>query len=255
MSILCYHTVDPAWPSALALTPSAFAAHAEWLARSRTILPLGEALARLDGRFRPPRGTVALTFDDGFTGVYDHAFPVLRRLRLPATVFLVAQTLTPEGRKVDWVDRPPPAPLATLGREQVLEMVEAGVAFGSHSFAHRDLIDLGDEECERDLRTSREVLEALLDRPVPWLAYPRGRHDARVRRAAQRAGFSHAFALPEASETRGPFSIPRVGVYPGNGPITLRAKTTPVYLWLRTSPIFPLLRRATGRRGPSRPAG
>ena len=235
MTILCYHSVEPDWESPLAVRPEAFAQQAAWLSRSRRVLPLGEAVSRLDGRGRLPSGAVALTFDDGFAALHEHVLPVLLRERLPATVFLVAETLTPAGRAVDWVRTPGTAPLTTLTREQVLEMQDAGVDFQSHSWAHHDLTDLSYDECVRDLRESREFLSDLLGRPVPFLAYPRGLHDADVRKAAAAAGYSHAFALPETAEEPGPYAVPRVGIWRGNGLLAVRVKEARPYLPLRTS--------------------
>ena len=119
-------------------------------------------------------------------------------------------------------------------------MREAGITFGSHSLAHHDLTLLGEDECERDLRESRELLEDLLGHPVRWLAYPRGRHNERVRRAASRAGFTHAFTLPTGPEPRGAHALPRVGIWPKDGINALRAKTSDWYLGVRTSRMFPL---------------
>jgi peptidoglycan/xylan/chitin deacetylase (PgdA/CDA1 family) len=248
VTILCYHAVDPAWRSVLSVSPEEFERHCAWLRRNRTVAPLEEIVGRMDSGGRPRRGTTALTFDDGFASVFHHAFPTLRRHGLPATMFVVAETLTPMGRAVDWVDDPPSQTLATLTREQVLEMRDAGIRFGSHSYRHADLPSLTEEECIHDLRASRELLEDLLSRPVPFLAYPRGLHDERVRRAAQRASFTHAFSLPEAREPSGPFAVPRVGVYPGNGVRGLRIKTSPWYLSLRTSRVYPAIRAVATRR-------
>jgi peptidoglycan/xylan/chitin deacetylase (PgdA/CDA1 family) len=247
MTILCYHSVEPEWESPLAVRPEAFAQQAAWLCRSRQVLPIQDALPRLDARGRLPRGTVALTFDDGFAALHEHVLPVLARENLPATVFLVAQTLTPAGRPVDWVDTPGTTPLTTLTLDQVREMQDAGVDFQSHSWAHHDLTGLSWEDCVRDLRQSREFLSDLLGRQVTLLAYPRGLHDADVRRAAAAAGYSHAFALPETAEEPGVFAVPRVGVYRGNGMVSVRVKAARHYLRVRTSePVARNARRVKG---------
>jgi peptidoglycan/xylan/chitin deacetylase (PgdA/CDA1 family) len=235
MTILCYHSVDPRWESPMAVTPETFAAHAAWLSRHRQVLDLRDAVPLLDSNARLPRGTAALTFDDGYAELHEHLLPVLLRERLPATVFLVAETLTPGGRPVDWVDTPGAEPLRTLTLDQVLEMQDAGVAFESHSWAHTDLTTLSEEACERDLRDSRELLSDLLGRSVTQLAYPRGRHTAVVRRCAERAGYTAAFTLPERPEEPGPYAVPRVGIHRGNGPWVLRAKASRSYLPFRTS--------------------
>ena len=247
VTILCYHTVERGWRSPLAVTPEAFAEHCAWLARRR-VVPLEEAVRRVDRWGRLPRGMTALTFDDGFSGLHEHAWPVLAHFGLPATVFLVAQTLSPEGRSVDWAPTSPPG-TGTLNLDQVLEMQAAGIAFGSHSYAHHDLIDLDADECERDLRASRKLLEDLLKRSVPHLAYPRGLHDDRVHRAAEGAGFSHAFSLPEGPEEVGPYAVPRAVIIPGNGVPTLRFKTSRLYLPFRRTPLWPALRAMARRTG------
>jgi peptidoglycan/xylan/chitin deacetylase (PgdA/CDA1 family) len=235
VTVLCYHSVEPDWTSPLAVEPDAFARQAAWVRAHRHVLPLAEAIPRLDASWRLPRGAAALTFDDGFASLYEHVLPVLAREKLPATVFLVAQTLTPAGQPVDWVDDPGTEPLRTLTLDQVLEMQDAGVDFQSHSWAHRDLRSLSEEECVQDLRDSRELLSELLGRPVTLLCYPRGLHDEKVRRAAARAGYTHAFALPVGPEDPGPYAVPRVGIWRGNGPVTVRLKATRPYLRLRTS--------------------
>jgi peptidoglycan/xylan/chitin deacetylase (PgdA/CDA1 family) len=234
MPVLCYHAVDPAWRSPLAIPPELFARQCAWMSGHRRVIGLSDVVGAMNGGARLPRGVTALTFDDGFATLHTHALPVLREHGLAATVFLVASTLGSARQTVDWVDDPPPQPLETLSRSQVLEMRDAGVTFGSHSFAHHDLTALGDDECERDLRASRELLEDLLGDPVPWLAYPRGRHNDRVRRAASRAGFTHAFTLPESPEPAGPHSVPRVGIWPKDRINALRVKTTDWYLGVRT---------------------
>ena len=88
----CWHVLDLA----------AFAAQLEWVARRYRVLPLGEALARLRGGSLPPR-SCALTFDDGYLNNREIALPVLQRLGLPATIFLVTDMLG-TGRAL-WPDR------------------------------------------------------------------------------------------------------------------------------------------------------
>lgn len=243
MSILCYHSVDPDWRSPLSISPPEFEQQIRWLAANRDVVELQTALEGLDRSFRPPRGTVALTFDDGFAGVAEHAVPILERYGVRATIFVVADTLTAGGRPVDWVDTPPShRSLETLTRDQVLGLRDRGFGIGSHSLAHHDLTQLSSDACLRDLRTSREILEDLLEEPVRTLAYPRGRHDESVRKAAGRAGFTTAFSLPSGEEQRGDLAVPRVGVYPGNGTLAMRVKTLPSYLTLRTGPLFSAVR-------------
>ena len=67
-----------------------------------TPVPLARIARWLDGTTDIPEGAVAVTFDDGYRNVLTNAVPVLDRLRIPATVYVVTDFLR-EGKMV-WTD-------------------------------------------------------------------------------------------------------------------------------------------------------
>ncbi len=89
-AIFMYHRVLPAgepfYSHGMVTGRDLFIAMAEWLKSRFDVVPLAE-LPQYAGR-RARRPKCALTFDDGWLDTYNHAYPVLRDLSLPATVFL-----------------------------------------------------------------------------------------------------------------------------------------------------------------------
>lgn len=73
----------------------------ELLADAFNVVPLHEALAMLENERMPAR-TVCITFDDGYRSVHDLALPILKELKLPATVFVTSGCMD-DGRM--WNDR------------------------------------------------------------------------------------------------------------------------------------------------------
>jgi peptidoglycan/xylan/chitin deacetylase (PgdA/CDA1 family) len=92
VTILMYHAVvtSPlAVPDWCFLDEGVFRRQLEYLASHFDVVPLSEAVRRLRQRtVRKP--TAVITFDDGFQSVHDVALPVLKRMGLPATVFVVS---------------------------------------------------------------------------------------------------------------------------------------------------------------------
>ena len=92
--ILVYHRVahlerDP-WQ--VAVSPAHFAEQMTVLRRFFKPVRLSRLVADLRrGRVEP--GSVAVTFDDAYPGVLEHALPVLTRERIPAVVFVVSGAL------------------------------------------------------------------------------------------------------------------------------------------------------------------
>ncbi|MEW6372834.1 MAG: polysaccharide deacetylase family protein [Pseudomonadota bacterium] len=123
VAIVNYHRVLAAPSPFLASEPDIdiFTWHMELLARCFNVLSLREALAAIDAGRVPPRA-VCITFDDGYRSVHDLALPVLRRLGLPATVFVSSGYV---GGRTMWNDRIVEA-VETLPAEE-LDLAEFGL--------------------------------------------------------------------------------------------------------------------------------
>lgn len=101
--ILSYHRVndegDPFFPS---LSTEIFERQMVFVARAYVVLTVEELAERMRRR-AVPRNALAITFDDGYRDNLTHAAPILARLGLPATVFLVTGAIA-TGEPL-WFDR------------------------------------------------------------------------------------------------------------------------------------------------------
>ena len=90
--ILAYHgfcTGDEAeFQPMLFMRAATFGARLQRLVESgHRVVPLADAVARLRARDVEP-GLAVITIDDGWHGIHEHAWPLLRRFDLPATVYV-----------------------------------------------------------------------------------------------------------------------------------------------------------------------
>jgi len=63
--------------------------HLDWLGQSFRFVSLDELGARLDGSDGSNDSIAAITFDDGYRDLYEHAFPLLQKKGIPSAVFVV----------------------------------------------------------------------------------------------------------------------------------------------------------------------
>ena len=90
--ILCYHGLsldnEHLWRPGLYMQPSVLEQRLEMLKRgSYNVLPLSDALQKLEAHKLPPR-SVVITFDDGTYDFYAQAYPLLESYDFPVTVYL-----------------------------------------------------------------------------------------------------------------------------------------------------------------------
>lgn len=96
--VLGYHNIESTWrwPAPAGSGVKSFTRQLRILRRTTNVVPLDWALQMLQaGDPLPPRA-VAITFDDGYRDNLTVAVPLLNRLRIPATVFLVPGFLSGE---------------------------------------------------------------------------------------------------------------------------------------------------------------
>jgi peptidoglycan/xylan/chitin deacetylase (PgdA/CDA1 family) len=193
------------------------------LSRGYSAVTLGDLLSGMDARSPGNSKRVLITFDDGYQDNFEHAFPVLRDLGLPAVVFLVADF----SRRTNWWDVPIGIPEAQLLHpDQIREMVEGGIEFGSHTLTHCSLPALAPDDLLRELAESRERISGITGAPVRAFSYPYSHVNERSKRAVQKAGYACAFAVNSGPLSPGtdPWEIRRVNVTASAHGLLLDAK-------------------------------
>jgi len=160
---------------------------------------------------------ISISFDDAYECVYRHAYPILDRYGIPATVFVIADYI---GKKNLW-----DVPLSVkrerhLNKEQIHELVSRGWEIGSHTLTHRCLTILGNGELKEELEISKKRLEDLFGVEVKALSVPFGRLNQRVADAALGVGYKiicgfFPFRLYYGRAYIG--EIPRLAVYSIDG--------------------------------------
>jgi peptidoglycan/xylan/chitin deacetylase (PgdA/CDA1 family) len=217
--ILMYHRIDllrptlPAITRRLTVDPRDFAAQMTWLHAHGwhpvSQIQLFDALER--GSALPPK-PILITFDDGYRDVLGKAAPVLSRLRMPATAYVIT----------DRISAGDPSFL-TWGMLRALE--QRGIAIGSHTVHHVELPGLSDQQGLRELRDSRAVLERHLRHPVQWFAYPAGAYDARTVGLVSQAGYVLAVTTNPGvlQDARQPLELHRYEVLDSTGTAGLAA--------------------------------
>ena len=76
------------------LRPEWLVEQLQYLTRHFEVIPLAELVRCYEQRTPVPHRSVVLTFDDGFRDNLDPGLSILRRFRVPATVFLVTGSIS-----------------------------------------------------------------------------------------------------------------------------------------------------------------
>jgi len=131
-----------------------------------------------------PSKPLALTFDDNGHGIYENAFPLLRRYHFPATMFVHSNfvgTTTHGKRHTTW--------------PQLQEMSHSGIMTIQSLTANHppDLRVLSDKDVVHELTLSRSSLQYHLGHPIYALVYPEDNYDARLEHLAAAHGYELAF--------------------------------------------------------------
>lgn len=159
---------------------------------------------------------IVIIFDDGEENLYHYAFPILKKHRCPAIVFLIVKYI---GKENYWDISLTKKRSRHLNWRQILEMREYGIYFGSHTMTHRNLTKLNKRELEYELFESKMILERYLG-PIDTISYPFNRVNSYVLKKIAQAGYRYGFG--GGGET--PLMIKKEAMYIIDTPFTLKIK-------------------------------
>lgn len=233
-----------------------FARQMDILKECADVVPLSDVVAGSWTASRGSKPRVAITFDDAYLGAIAVALPELRKRNLPSTVFVTPGLLGGQTFWWDALRSPGGGPVTELIRRhaichlkgqgalveswgfgQGLPISEANpyattvsegdlriasrdplLTLGSHSWSHPNLTEISDDELLYELLESRAWLESRFPNVIPWLSYPYGCSNERIRDAAKRAGYHAAVEIEGnwfSPRQANPFALPRINIPAG----------------------------------------
>ena len=223
--VLAWHKVERRHELGVTrISPRRFAKQIERLARAGwKTLGLDEVIACAIGERVAAPNELAITFDDGYRGLREHAFPVLEAHGFRATCFVITEYA---GKLNRWDVAYGGRRFAHLAWRDMRAWQGRGIEFASHTATHPRLTRCSSDEVRGELERSRAAIARALDVETPAVSYPFGAAGEREERFAREAGYCAGFGIARAWGGS-VMSLARVPVYvwapmmPGVG--TLRA--------------------------------
>lgn len=132
---------------------------------------------QLEGADDTSRLGVAFTFDDGYRSDLDSA-ELLRRYGFDGLFFVSTSRIGAPGY---------------LSSEEIVALHRAGMGIGSHAHHHEHMTLRKGAELEAEFKTSRDILEDLLQSAVEHFSFPGGAYDAGVVDVGRQCGFKYFY--------------------------------------------------------------
>lgn len=167
-----------------------------------------------------PKKTVMITFDDGWLDNWLFAYPILKKYKLKAVVFIITSLISQSKKrsindfiipdhsgclekiKTDRSDE------VMLSWEEIKEMENSGlIDIQSHSHTHKrwdkifsDNIELK-EHLYKDLKTSKDLIEEKLNKNCIALCWPWGIYNENYINIAKNLGFKLCFTTEKGTNS------------------------------------------------------
>ncbi|HEX4639344.1 MAG TPA: polysaccharide deacetylase family protein [Chthoniobacterales bacterium] len=206
--IFCYHRlVDKVRYPGTEITPAMFEQQMKMLKdRGITVIGMQDLLAWKRGEKNIPPRCAVITFDDGWKSQYEVAWPILKKMGYPVTMFIytegVAGGSLGGGQAITW--------------EMLGDMRDNGVDIEAHSATHQDLREghtvmvmapdrkrtkkkLTGAEYEQWVQNEvvgcKTLLEQRLAIKINCFAVPFGNYNDHVKEMARKAGYEAMFTV------------------------------------------------------------
>jgi len=178
---LMYHSIADGQEANSAVVPvGVFKQQMQYLKdNGYTTLSLDELYDFIQNNKPVPEKSLVITFDDGYADNYTNAFPILKEMGFRANIFVIPS----------FTDKPGPY----LNSKQLKEMDKNGISIESHTVNHEKLGELTADKQLETLTHSKQMLEAILNKKIKYIAYPFGSYNSFTVEEARKAGYTMAF--------------------------------------------------------------
>jgi len=174
IAIISYHSISHD-SNRYIITPETFTSQMEFIRENYQIIRLNRIRdAFFDGEKDATK--IIITFDDGFKNFFEFAYPTLKKLSIPSTIFIPTGFI---GSSNLWdMHKNFYTKINIMNSKQLLALSqECLVDFGSHTVSHLSMRNLCAEKMMREAVDSKKKLEDLFGFGINMFAYPYGQLD------------------------------------------------------------------------------
>lgn len=220
--ILYYHSiVDDAavinqQDSGLFIRESTFSKHIDFLKKNYNLVSENDIIDALESGKKLPDYSLWINFDDGYKDNYTRALKVLKQHKVPATIFVTSGKIAKEGY---------------MTKDDLEEVLNAGLSIGGHTVNHPRLSKLSKAEAFNEIISGKKVLEELLSSKILSFAYPFGKgkdFNQESIESVKEAGFKMAVTtiggFNNLNRALNPYSLKRMGASFGDDLKMLKLK-------------------------------
>lgn len=189
------------------------------------VISLDDLYAIKTAKRKPMGRELVITFDNDGGSFEETALPVLEKYTQPVGLFVVSESVK---RGIH----------NNMSPETLRELYDRGwITVASHSKTHPILARMTVEQIEEELHGSKVDLEALLERPIRYLAYPNGELDQRVIDIAASSGYLLSFTDSYKGfngDVESLHNLPRVRITrTADNLFVFWAKVSGIYQWFK----------------------
>jgi peptidoglycan/xylan/chitin deacetylase (PgdA/CDA1 family) len=197
--ILLYHRFGPTPADSMTVTNQVFLSHLEYLkSNGYNVISLRQLVDCVIRKVPAPARSVAIVADDGHKSIYTDMLPIVRKYRIPVTLFIYPSAISNASYAMSW------AQLRELQRSGLFDIQ-------SHTFWHpnfkKEKKRLSAHDYEQFVRMqfvkSKARLEKELGTRIDMLAWPFGIYDDDLMAKAKEAGYIAAFTIESACGEQG----------------------------------------------------
>lgn len=190
--VLCYHRFGTEVVDSMTIKTSAFTEQMEWLkTNGYTVIPLDTAVQYFQGKIKSiPAKSVVITVDDGHKSVYTDLAPIVKKYKIPVTLFIYPSAISNAKYAMTW--------------DQIREL-ETTKLFHveSHTYWHpnfnHEKKKLSPEEyakfVDKQLGGAKKKLEEKTGHEIKYLAWVFGIYDDALLVDAKKSGYTAAFTI------------------------------------------------------------
>lgn len=185
--ILMYHYVDNI-PVPSAIDPNLFREEMAFIRENCNPITMDDLIEYIEQRKTLPDNSVLMTFDDGTADFYYNTFPILKDLKIPTILYIVAGYI---GKFMPSLSHNWKYKMLTW--KELKEISQCNyIEIGSHSVNHYRFNSISNNEIRYEVMKSKEIIENNIDKPVFHFSYPKGYTNREIIEIVKGAGYKTA---------------------------------------------------------------